>query len=62
MLQHFKVTGTFVIKIEREITFDDHLITESQAKDYMVLALKKALEQILIDNQMVAKVKAFKEI
>lgn len=62
MLQHSKVTGTFVIEIEKEITFDDRLINENQAKDNMVFACKKALEQILVDNQMIAKVKAFKEV
>lgn len=61
MWQPSKVTGTFVIKIEKEITFDDKFITESQAQDTMALALKKAITQILADNQLEAEVKGFKE-
>lgn len=61
MWQPSKVTGTFVIKIEKEITFDDKFITESQAQDTMALALKKAIAQILADNQLEAEVKGFKE-
>ena len=61
MWQPSKVTGTFVIKIEKEITFDDKFITESQAQDTMALALKKTIRQILADNQLEAEVKGFKE-
>ena len=61
MWQPSKVTGTFVIKIEKEITFDDKFITEDQAQDTMALALKKTIRQILADNQLEAEVKGFKE-
>ena len=61
MWQSSKVTGTFVIKIEKDITFDDKFITEDRAQDTMALALKKAIRQILADNQLEAEVKGFKE-
>ena len=62
MLQSSKITDTFIVKIKTEITFDDQLASKNWAKDNVTFALKRALQQVLTDNQLEAEIRIFKEV
>lgn len=62
MLQSSKTTDTFIVKIKTEITFDDQLTSKNWARDNVTFALKRALQQILTDNQLEAEIRIFKEV
>lgn len=62
MLQSSKITDTFIVKIKTEITFDDQLTSKNWARDNVTFALKRALQQVLTNNQLEAEIRIFKEV